>query len=137
MDLVNTKTTIIKDNPSASFVGSWSTGTSAPGHYGSNYRFHLTGTANEPAIWSAILPDSGNWTVYVWYSQGSNRSTSAPYTISTASGNVTKHVNQQANGGKWVSQGTYNMNAWLNTISLSPVAPAGYVVIADAVKWAK
>jgi hypothetical protein len=137
MSLVNTATTIIKDNPSASFVGAWSTGTSAPGHYGSDYRFHLTGSVNERATWTATLPDSGNWTVYVWYSQGSNRSTAAPYIISTASGSHTEYVNQQIDGGKWVNQGTYNMNAGVNTIKLSPVAPAGYVVIADAVKWAK
>jgi N-acetyl-anhydromuramyl-L-alanine amidase AmpD len=138
MALINpTTTTIVKDNPSATFVGSWSTGTSAADKYGSDYRFKSTAPVSEPATWTTSLPSSGNWTVYVWYPAGSNRSTAAPYIISTAAGSHTEYVNQQITGGAWVNQGTYNMNAGTATIKLSCWAASGFVVVADAVRWVK
>jgi hypothetical protein len=137
MALVNPPagTTIIKDNPSATFVGTWSTGTSSADKYGSDYRFHSTAAVSEPATWTASLPSGGNWTVYVYYPAGSNRSTAAPFIISTAAGSTTEYVNQQITGGTWVNQGTYNMNAGTATIKLSCWAASGFVVVADAVKW--
>jgi hypothetical protein len=140
MALINpVTTTIVVDNNSAGFsvVGSWSTGTSSADKYGADYRFHSTAAVSEPATWTTSLPSSGNWTVYVWYPAGSNRSTAAPYIISTAAGSVTEYVNQQITGGQWVNQGTYNMNAGTATVKLSCWAAEGYVVVADAVKWVK
>ncbi|MGI8966271.1 MAG: hypothetical protein ACR2H1_09325, partial [Limisphaerales bacterium] len=106
-------TTIIVDNSSSGFsvTGSWATGTSAGNKYGSDYRYRSTAPVSEPARWSTSLPSSGTYTVYVWYPEGSNRSTAAPYVISTSSGSHTEYVNQQVTGGQWVNQGSYSMNA--------------------------
>jgi hypothetical protein len=136
MSLVNPGTSIIVDNSSANFsvTGSWATGTSAADKYGADYRYHSTAAVSEPAEWTANL-SSGSHTVYVWYPEGGNRSTSAPYIIQISGGSHTEYVNQQITGGQWVNQGTYTMAAGVNYIKLSCWTGTGFVVVADAVKW--
>lgn len=133
------QTTIIVDNSNAGFTASsgWATASSSTDKYGADYRYHSTAPTSDQAVWTASLPSAGNYAVYVWYPQGSNRSTTAPYTISTSAGTSTVHVNQQITGGQWVSQGTFAMNAGSNTIKLSFWTGTGFVVVADAVKWVK
>ena len=132
-------TTIVVDNSSSSFTAStaWATASSSTDKYGADYRYHSTAPSSDQAVWNASLPAAGSYAVYVWYPQGSNRSTTAPYSISTSSGTSTVSVNQQINGGTWVNKGTYSMNAGANTIKLSFWTGTGYVVVADAVKWVK
>jgi hypothetical protein len=131
--------TIVVDNNNAGFsvVGAWATGTSAADKHGADYRYKSTAPLSEPATWSTSLPSSGSYTVYVWYPQGANRSTTAPYIISTSAGTHTEYVNQQVTGGQWVIQGAYSMAAGANTIKLSCWTGAGFIVVADAVKWVK
>jgi N-acetylmuramoyl-L-alanine amidase len=137
--ITGTSTTIIVDNVNSGFSASanWTTGTSSTDKYGIDYRWNYVGTVADVATFSTSLPSSGTWTVYVWYPQGSNRSTVTPYIISTSSGTTTKTVNQQINGGQWVSLGAFSMNSGANTVKVSCQAASGTVVIADAVKWVK
>jgi hypothetical protein len=140
MDLVNGGggggSAVIVDNTSAGFSAStgWATSSSAPNEYGSNYRYHSTAAVSDAATWTANVT-AGSHTVYVWYPEGSNRSTVAPFIISTSGGSHTEYVNQQITGGQWVNQGTYSMSGGNNTVDLSCWAPTGFVVVADAVKW--
>ncbi|MDB6025998.1 MAG: N-acetylmuramoyl-L-alanine amidase [Verrucomicrobiales bacterium] len=129
--------TIVVDNSSANFTAStgWATGTSATDKNGADYRFHSTSPASDQAVWNASLPAAGNYAVYVWYPAGSNRSATAPYSISTSAGSSTVSVNQQLTGGQWVGQGVHNMAAGANTIKLSFWTTSGFIVVADAVKW--
>ncbi len=128
--------TPIVDNSSAGFsvVGTWNTATSSTDKYGTNYRFRDTQTVSEPATWSANLL-AGNKTVYAWWPEGWNRSLTAPYIIYHSAGSTTVNVNQQTNGGKWNSLGTYNFNAGSNEVKLSCWTTTGFVVMADAIKW--
>ncbi|MBA4121445.1 MAG: hypothetical protein H0X72_03130, partial [Acidobacteria bacterium] len=66
-------------------------------------------------------------------STGYNSST--PFIVATSSGNQTVRVNQQINGGTWVSLGIFNLNAGdYNAVGVSRwTSTAGYV-IADAVR---
>jgi hypothetical protein len=132
-------TSIVVDNSNAGFTCStaWATGTSATDKNGADYRFHSTSPASDQAVWTANLPSAGNYAVYVWYPEGANRSTTAPYTVSTAAGSSTFSVNQQINGGTWVNKGTYSMDAGANTVKLSFWTVTGFIVVADAVKWVK
>lgn len=132
-------TTIVVDNSNSGFTAStaWATASSSTDKYGADYRYHSTAASSDQAVWTANLPSSGSYAVYVWYPQGANRSTTAPYSISTSSGTSTVNVNQQINGGTWVNKGTYSMNGGANTIKLSFWTATGYVVVADAVKWVK
>jgi len=134
MAIINPPSGIIVDNTAATFTGAWSTGTSSTDKYGADYRYHSTAATSEPAVWTASV-SAGSHDVSVWYPEGGNRSTSAPYIISTSSGNVTQPVNQQITGGQWVSQGSYSMNAGNNTVTLSVWTTTGFIVVADAVKW--
>jgi len=93
---------VIVDNPAATFVGSWSTGTSSTDKYGADYRYCTTAaTETKTATWTPNLPYSGTYNVYVWYPQGSNRSAMAPFTTYWNGGSQTVAVNQKTNGGMW------------------------------------
>lgn len=130
-------TSVIVDNNSPGFSASsnWTAGTSAADKYGSNYHFRNTQAISDQAVWTASLPTTKNYSVYAWWSQGSNRSATAPYTVVHAGGSASVSRNQQTNGGSWQLLGSYNMNAGANVVRLSCWTTAGYVVIADAIKW--
>jgi hypothetical protein len=125
--------TYIIDNNSAGFTASsnWSSGSSAADKYGPNYRFHLTQQVSDTAQWSANVTP-GVYNVYAWWSQGVNRSTTAPFIL--PDGTVV-NKNQQVNGGMWNLLGTQTLSGTAAT-RLSCWTTAGYVVIADGLKYA-
>lgn len=126
---------IIVDNTSGSFsvTGTWATGSSSTDKYGTDYRYHSTANVTDAALWKPALPN-GNYTVYAWWPQGSNRSTTAPYTVRHNFVSTVVNENQQANGGKWNSLGTYNFinGDWVN---LTCNTTTGFNVMADAIKF--
>jgi hypothetical protein len=130
------KTARTVDNSSAGFsvVGTWSTGSSATDKFGTDYRFHSTAPVSEPAQWTTTLNTSATWNVYAWWPAGANRSTTAQYIVSHGDTTTTVTVNQQINGGKWVKLGSWPMSGTVN-VKLSCWTTAGYVVVADAVRW--
>ncbi len=130
-------TSVIVDNSNAGFSAStgWQTGTSAADKFGTNYRFHDTQSISDQATWTASLGSTKTYTVSAWWSQGINRSATAPFTVYHSSGSTTVNINQQANGGSWQSLGSWNMNSGSNQVKLSCWTTTGFVVIADAVKW--
>jgi len=131
-----TPSDIILDTNAVSASSSWSVGTSATDKYGPDYRFRGTGAVSDPATWNWTAPQAGNYEIYAWWSQGSNRSATAPYVISRSGGSSTVYRNQQSGGGSWQSLGTFAINAGANSVMLSCWTTAGYVVIADAIKIA-
>lgn len=114
----------------------WASSSGSPGYYGSGYYFASTQPVSDPASFEFYLPSAGSKTIDVWYTAGSNRSTAAPFIAFNAAGTKlgTAYVNQQANGGKWVTIGTWNFSSGWNKVQLSRWAPEGYVVIADAIR---
>jgi uncharacterized lipoprotein YddW (UPF0748 family) len=125
---------IILDTGAVSASGDWATGTSAVDKYGSDYRFRLTEAVSDAATWTWTAPQSRNYEIYAWWSQGSNRSATAPFVVSRAGGTDTVYRNQQTGGGAWQSLGVFSISAGTNTVRLSCWTTAGYVVIADAIK---
>ena len=95
-------TEYIVDNTDAVFTGSWVTGSSSSDRYGADYRYSTT-QASETATarWTPTIQAAGNYDVYVWYPQGSNRSAQAPYTVAWNGGSTTVNVNQTSGGGVW------------------------------------
>lgn len=112
---------IIKDNPSATIVGTWSTATSSTDKYSTDYRFRSKGTGAAYAQYTPSIPVTGNYQVYEWHPQGSNRPTDAKHIVNYNGGSTTINVNQQINGGKWNLIGTFSFAA----------GTAGYVRITD------
>ena len=128
---------IIVDNPSAGFAASsnWWTSTSQSDRFGTNYRVRATGSVSDAATWNATLA-TRNYEVFVWYSQGANRASEAPFLIYHRNGTAKKAVNQRINGGRWVSLGTYPFNAGTaQRVALSCWTGSGDYVVADAVKF--
>jgi hypothetical protein len=112
---------IILDNTDATVNGSWVTGTSSTDKYGADYRFKSHGTGAAYLDYFPTIVTAGNYKIYEWHPQGSNRTTDAPYTIHYNGGSQVITVNQTANGGSWNLLGTFNFAA----------GSAGYVRIAD------
>ena len=125
---------LILDTDVLQASGDWSIGTSAADKYGSNYRFRLTGAISDAATWNWTASQARNYEVYAWWSQGSNRSATAPYIVSRVGGTTTVNKNQQANGGSWQSLGIFSIGSGANTVKLSCWTTSGFVVVADAVK---
>ena len=130
---------VIVDNSDSGFsvTGDWSTGNTAGDKYGSDYRFALAypGSGDSTAIWRPTLVTSGIYSVYVWYSQGGNRSTDAPYTVHSNSGASTIRIDQQTNGGQWVILGAFPFSSGTTGYVELTNDASGIVVIADAVRF--
>lgn len=128
---------IIVDNVGTSFTSAttWWTSASQSDRYATDYKVRETAQLSDPAEWKATIPATRNYEVFVWYSQGSNRATEAPYFVYHQGGTTKKVVNQRENGGRWVSLGTYSFAAGTSArVALSCWTNTGTYVIADAVK---
>src|ERR1017187_237918 len=137
--LVYANADLVLDNTNAemNFAGSWSTGTSATDKYKADYRYaSSTATAMATATYRPNFPNAGLYDVFVWYPQGGNRATNAPWTISFFGGSTNVLVNQQTNGGFWLqiaaarpfSAGTNGFVQLVNNAGPS-------IVVADAMKF--
>jgi hypothetical protein len=124
---------MIIDNNQAGFTASanWTLSTSAADKLGADYRFHNTAAVSDVAKWTFSVPQSRNYQIYAWWSQGTNRSTTAPYILPDA---TTVSKNQQTGGGAWQSLATKALTAGSNVVQLSCWTTTGFVVIADGVK---
>ena len=95
---------LIIDNPDAEFPGNWKLSTTNWG--GARYEDYQFSSAKVKAdgkgLYKPNIPKAGKYDVYVWYSQGSNRSAKVPWTVYYKGGSTTTAVNQQVRGGEWV-----------------------------------
>jgi hypothetical protein len=130
---------LIIDNTNANFTttGSWTVGTSASDKYGPSYDYasSVSGAATATATFTPDIVTAGNYNVFIWYPEGSNRTTNAPWSIVSSGGTTNLTVNQQLNGGQWLSLAT-NLAFSAGTGGYVRVANnAGpSVVLANAVK---
>ena len=128
---------IIIDNGAATVVGSWSTGTTSTDKFGSDYRYKASGSGSNYLKYTPTISTAGNYQVYEWHPQGSNRPTDAPIVTTYNGGSNTTRINQQINGGVWNLVGTFNFasgttgNVKIQDNFTTPSA----VVMADAIKF--
>jgi hypothetical protein len=128
-------------NPQVAFSGTWTLGTTATGRYQADYSFS-TSTGSSAATPTAMatyvpnLPNSGYYNVYIWYPQGVNRATNAPWQVNYFGGSVTTNVNQQINGGGWQLIAAYKpfVAGTNGYVRLANNASAS-IVMADAVQF--
>ena len=115
--------------------GNWSSSSHST-DYNTGYWYGHTQAVSDGATFWFYLPNGGTKTIDAWWVSGSNRSNDAPFLVYNASGThlATKRENQQANGGKWNTLGTYSFTAGWNKVVLSRWTGGGDVVIADAVR---
>jgi hypothetical protein len=136
--------TIILDNPTAKSIGgtdlgdNWTRSTSTSGYYGANYQTRAATTATAWARWTPRFSTAGYYDVYMRWTSGTNRASSAKVNINRPTGQTTKYVNQRLSGGTWYSLGRYYFNAGYATgagsVTLWATGANGYVV-ADAVRF--
>ncbi|HYO51276.1 N-acetylmuramoyl-L-alanine amidase [Archangium sp.] len=114
----------------------WTSASSTAGYYGTGYYYASTAPVSDGANFWFYLPTAATRTVDAWWTTGANRSTTANFIAFDAAGNKlgTAYANQQLNGGKWNTLGTYNFSAGWNKVVLSRWTTEGYTVIADAVR---
>jgi hypothetical protein len=114
----------------------WISATSSAGYYGTGYFYASTQAISDPATFWFYLPAAGTKTLDAWWTAGTNRSTTAPFIAYNASGTEVGRVsvNQQLNGGRWNTLGTWSFSAGWNKVQLSRWTTAGSVVVADAIQ---
>jgi hypothetical protein len=114
----------------------WISATSTAGYYGTSYYYASTQAISDPATFFFYLPAAATKTIDAWWTAGTNRSTTAPFVVFNAAGTklATVNVNQQLNGGKWNTLGTWSFSAGWNKVQVSRWTTTGYNVIADAIQ---
>jgi hypothetical protein len=114
----------------------WTSSTGTAGYYGSGYYHTPTAAVSDPATFYFYLPAAATKTIDAWWTAGTNRSSAAPFIMYNAAGTklATVNANQQANGGRWNTLGTFSFSAGWNKVQVSRWAPEGFVVIADAIQ---
>ncbi|MBK3576873.1 exo-alpha-sialidase [Streptomyces sp. MBT65] len=126
----------VTDNGSSGFStvsGTWNAGTTVTGYQGANYLTHAAGTGTSAVRWQTDVPTTGTYDVSVWYTDNANRADNAPYTVTDADGSTLVPVNQQVDGGRWISLGKYSFTAGSKAVVQLSDDADGYVV-ADAVR---
>jgi N-acetyl-anhydromuramyl-L-alanine amidase AmpD len=115
---------------------SWTSSSNVAGYYGSGYYASPTAAISEPATFWFYLPAAATKTIDAWWTSATDRSTTAPFVVYNAAGTklATVSVNQQLNGGKWNTLGTWSFSAGWNKVQLSRWTTAGSYVIADAIQ---
>ncbi len=128
---------IIIDNPAATIVGSWSTGTSATDKFGTDYRYKSQGPGSAYFQFTPNILTAGDYNVYEWHSQGANRDLATPHVISYNGGTITLNVNQQTGGGAWNLLGTFNfITGTTKYVRITDaISTSGQIAMADAIKF--
>lgn len=108
---------LVVDNRDADFNGYWTSSTNGD-IYNNNIKYHALGTGSNTATFTPVLTQSGNYNVYAWWTEYSNRASDAPYTINYSGGSDIVTVDQRINGGQFVFLGTYNFNSQSGHVSV-------------------
>ncbi len=120
------------DEEFSSQPGLWVQSSFVEGGYDSAYSYAPPGDGNAWAKWAFSLGISGTFEVFAHWTSHPNRSNAAPFTINNHGKEWIVTVDQTANGGQFVSLGTFKLAAGDVDVVLNDT-PDGYV-IADAVK---
>lgn len=131
--------TLDNTNAAVTFTAGWSTGTSSPDKYLGDYRFASTANGGvDTAVFRPDIVTPGYYDVSIWYPQGGNRATNAPWTVTDLGGSVTIPVDQTSGGGGWhllaaARLFTVGTNGYVRLSN--DTGYSGRVVLADAVRF--
>lgn len=99
------------------------------------------GTGEARAVWTADIPEKGEYAVYISYKTVPGSTTAAHYTVHHIAGDTEFIVNQQIGGGTWIYLGTFLFENGNASVTLDNICPEGRkfakksVVTADAVRF--
>jgi len=114
----------------------WTATASTPGYYGNNYTYAATTGEDKGAEHWFYLDAGGTYYVDVWYTPGANRSDNAAIVAFDAKNTEIgfETIDMQQGGKGWTPAGSYTFTAGWNMVMVSRWAPAGFVVVSDAVR---
>ena len=88
------------------------------------------------AVWTPVIPQRGEYAVYVSYATSKTSSRSAHYTVRHMGGDTEFEVDQRKGGGTWVYLGTFEFGPGTSGhVELDNRGNAGETVSADAVRF--
>ncbi|OZG69887.1 hypothetical protein BTA51_28875, partial [Hahella sp. CCB-MM4] len=125
----------VVDSESQTIPEGWTAGSSLSGFEGDNY---LYASGGQPSfIWESALTGSARQEVFAKWTAHSNRASNATYRIHHLDGNgqattTDVVVNQQLNGGEWISLGSF---AFGGQGKVELLTTGNGTVVADAVKF--
>ncbi|MBA4148114.1 MAG: hypothetical protein H0X66_08355 [Verrucomicrobia bacterium] len=133
---VGKKFEVIVDNNDARLVGTWAEGKTG-GFYGKDYAFKGKGTGANYADFTPNFSAAGTYEIFEWHVAGANRAADAPYIVNYDGGSQVVSVNQQLNGGKWNSIGTFAFAAGQSgSVRITDgIGLQGQMVMADAIRF--
>ncbi len=124
----------------ATYYGVWTIATSASDKFSSSYKYASTTTGSDSAeaVFRPNFTVPGYYDVYIWYSEGPNRSTDVPVLTTFQGGSVSTSINQTLPGGSWqlLAARQYFATGTNSFVRIgNGTGETGKVVIADAVEW--
>jgi subtilisin family serine protease len=113
---------IVIDNGAAgtTFSGNWCASAGAS-PFGPGSLYSCGSFTRDTYRWRPTIPATRAYDVYVWWTTGANRATSAPFSVVHQGGTTTRTFNERTGGGQWVLHGRYTFSA----------GTAGYVETSD------
>jgi len=91
--------------------GAWEASATTPGFYGGGYLFHASGHGTATIRWPFPAGGApGRYDVFVRWSSGPNRASTARYDVVDATGATHVTRNQQIGGGRWQALGTFTFD---------------------------
>jgi uncharacterized protein YraI len=133
-----------RNNPagtSVSYSTNWNMSTYVPGYYATGFRVAKVQPGVEDGVtFSFYLSPSEPKakTIAAWWTTGPARNTATPFVVRNGNGQHlgTAYANQQQNGARWNTLGTWTFSAGWNTVTVSRWADPnnGEKVIADAIR---
>ncbi|HEU4407836.1 MAG TPA: N-acetylmuramoyl-L-alanine amidase [Polyangiaceae bacterium] len=114
----------------------WTASSSVAGFYGTGYFVNTAQAVSDGASFWFFLPAAATKAIDAWWTAATDRSTSTPIVAFDANGTKlgSVNVNQQINGSKWNTLGSFAFQAGWNRVVVSRWTSAPGVVIADAVR---
>src|SRR5947199_5227111 len=115
----------------------WQAADTTPDYFGGGYHWASTSpSATDGVEFSFYVAAPGTHTVDARWTSGTNRAPQAAYAVITSAGDTLAIVSadQRTGGGSWHTLGTWAFPAGWNRVVLLRRAPAGAVVVADAVR---
>jgi hypothetical protein len=120
-------------------AGTWLPSTSVSGYWGSDYEHDDNANKGVNRLrFTPTIPAAGSYQVFLRWTAHANRASNVPVDVCVAGTVLTRTVDQRANGGQWVSLGTFTLPAGTSpsgaSVLIRTESTNGYVV-ADAARF--
>jgi hypothetical protein len=127
---------IIIDNNMKRFTkktGAWSAIETEPNE---RYRMNFALNNREEGTFGFVpwIRETGTFEICIWYPSSETYSSQAQVRINHNGGTDTHMINQQQNGGRWISLGTYELQSGSSEVVTIRADQSSGVVVADAIR---